>query len=406
MELYHHGIKGMKWGVRRYQNANGSLTAAGKEHYNHVSKKMNDINKREQIDIENDLINDTIAKLDKKYSNGKNIDDLISGCIKQGIMNIKSKEDFNKYNWKKDNVLEVVEDIAGELAWHHQFKAYLDDFGIKNISIDGVPPTYYLDELDKYLKSENITHSGIKGMKWGVRRWQNEDGSLTEAGRAHYGIKQARMEARIEKAKLKRAKIEAKNAKSQSAYATGKKFGDAFIPAIGKSFGESFGRNAGEAMGSIANPFKWKQSKIDATNAEAAKLKAEAEKMDKNLSKKKYEEGYTAKQQELDFERNKTARLTAESAVQKQITDAKKLQFDMQKWAHDNNFSIRRENPVSRETIKNFQDRIDNALKVYNNPYAPKEAKTTAAGAIASINALIKNDNILSMEINIPDEFK
>lgn len=33
MELYHHGIKGQKWGVRHYQNLDGSLTPAGKMRY-------------------------------------------------------------------------------------------------------------------------------------------------------------------------------------------------------------------------------------------------------------------------------------------------------------------------------------------------------------------------------------
>lgn len=32
-----------------------------------------------------------------------------------------------------------------------------------------------------------LYHFGIKGQKWGRRRWQNEDGSLTEAGRRRYG---------------------------------------------------------------------------------------------------------------------------------------------------------------------------------------------------------------------------
>jgi hypothetical protein len=32
-ELYHHGIKGQKWGVRRFQNKDGSLTKAGKDRY-------------------------------------------------------------------------------------------------------------------------------------------------------------------------------------------------------------------------------------------------------------------------------------------------------------------------------------------------------------------------------------
>ena len=32
--LMHHGVKGMKWGVRRYQNEDGTLTTSGKKRYN------------------------------------------------------------------------------------------------------------------------------------------------------------------------------------------------------------------------------------------------------------------------------------------------------------------------------------------------------------------------------------
>ena len=37
-ELYHHGIKGQKWGVRRFQNSDGTLTAAGKARYGSSGK--------------------------------------------------------------------------------------------------------------------------------------------------------------------------------------------------------------------------------------------------------------------------------------------------------------------------------------------------------------------------------
>ena len=38
-ELYHHGIRGMKWGVRRFQNSDGSLTAAGKKRISKIEGK-------------------------------------------------------------------------------------------------------------------------------------------------------------------------------------------------------------------------------------------------------------------------------------------------------------------------------------------------------------------------------
>ena len=45
-ELYHFGIKGMKWGVRRYQNKDGSLTSKGKKRYSDDYKESRNISKK------------------------------------------------------------------------------------------------------------------------------------------------------------------------------------------------------------------------------------------------------------------------------------------------------------------------------------------------------------------------
>lgn len=44
--------------------------------------------------------------------------------------------------------------------------------------------TYYIGTLPE---TDYLKHFGIPGMKWGVRRYQEENGTLTEAGKARYG---------------------------------------------------------------------------------------------------------------------------------------------------------------------------------------------------------------------------
>lgn len=43
--LCHHGVKGMKWGVRRYQNKDGSLTYAGKKRALKMQNQYNELSK-------------------------------------------------------------------------------------------------------------------------------------------------------------------------------------------------------------------------------------------------------------------------------------------------------------------------------------------------------------------------
>ena len=95
--LVHHSILGQKWGVRRYQNEDGSLTAAGKARYLTADGKLNDRGKKEiskQYKAEADKVTSDFSKnYQRMYvdSYNKAADKMNSGGI----------DKFNKQQQKK-----------------------------------------------------------------------------------------------------------------------------------------------------------------------------------------------------------------------------------------------------------------------------------------------------------------
>lgn len=107
-ELYHHGIKGQKWGVRRYQNYDGTYTKRGLERYNLANDKYRDaVSKYESAKAEKRNVKTAkadLAKAKKKldmdyradrgkelYGSGKTIKDIkkkqkIKNAVSLGVL--------------------------------------------------------------------------------------------------------------------------------------------------------------------------------------------------------------------------------------------------------------------------------------------------------------------------------
>ena len=61
------------------------------------------------------------------------------------------------------------------------------------------------------MNNMELLHTGVKGMKWGVRRYQNKDGSLTPLGKKRYAKELAKLEA--EKKRIHQQELTAKKIK-------------------------------------------------------------------------------------------------------------------------------------------------------------------------------------------------
>ena len=110
-ELYHHGILGMKWGVRRYQNKDGSYTSAGRKRYiSDKTKGITDKTKRRKVAIEAGKKYDKVKTKQDKLINDNN-DRVKTYGVKQVKRSNTIRAVLNTYSTYK--LMQAVTKIGG-----------------------------------------------------------------------------------------------------------------------------------------------------------------------------------------------------------------------------------------------------------------------------------------------------
>lgn len=128
-ELYHWGIKGMKWGVRRYQNKDGSLTEVGKRRLNasNMGRKPDKQITADQVDP-NKWVKDDFRNSKKLLDETRNMSTSIKNANENAIK--KSKERRPKMDLSNMSDKEMRDAVNRKLLE----KQYIDMFSEKNVS--------------------------------------------------------------------------------------------------------------------------------------------------------------------------------------------------------------------------------------------------------------------------------
>lgn len=82
--LQHYGILGMRWGVRRYQNKDGSLTAAGRKRKTHISQDAKEAYSLKKKKV-SELSNAELKKLNERQNLERNYKNLNPSAISTGV---------------------------------------------------------------------------------------------------------------------------------------------------------------------------------------------------------------------------------------------------------------------------------------------------------------------------------
>lgn len=144
--LKHHGIKGMKWGIRRFQNKDGSLTPEGKKRYeeDYESAKQRALKSGSAKDVlkfKGDLTNQELQNAINRIGLERQLSSMNPGLIKSGIDAVGKLTDAGN---KVVNAWNLVAKI------NNTFKA-------KKLPVIGENKTEDTKSmLDEFIKSANL----------------------------------------------------------------------------------------------------------------------------------------------------------------------------------------------------------------------------------------------------------